>query len=146
MRPIRASWLSDGRLRKRISGRSDRCRSDGQLTHTDTWAGRGGFGSQLLQRHNMCAIIFGGTFTDEDFRDRKVADEWFVDKYEKKLKAVDFEATTKYRFDPGFETGGTLGVNYAKVGGRILYFNYRSIFATEEERRESTSSSSSSTT
>jgi glyceraldehyde-3-phosphate dehydrogenase (ferredoxin) len=109
---------------------------DGQLTHTDTWAGRGGFGSRLLQRHNVCAIIYGGTFADEDFRDRKVADDWFVDKYEKKLKAVDFEATTKYRFDPGFETGGTLGVNYAKVGGRILYFNYRSIFATEEERRD----------
>ncbi|MCU0960344.1 MAG: hypothetical protein MUF48_09590 [Pirellulaceae bacterium] len=108
---------------------------DGQLTHADTWAGRGGFGSRLLQMHNVCAIIYGGTHVDEDFRDRKVADEWFVDKYEKKLKAVDFEATTKYRFDPGFETGGTLGVNYAKVGGRILYFNYRSIFAPEEERR-----------
>ena len=107
---------------------------DGRLTHTDTWAGRGGFGSRLLQRHNVCAIIYGGTFVDEDFRDRKVADQWFVDKYEKKLMAVDFEATTKYRFDPGFETGGTLGVNYAKVGGRILYFNYRSIFASEEER------------
>ena len=47
---------------------------DGQLTHTDTWAGRGGFGSRLLQRHNVCAIIYGGTFVDEDFRDRKVAD------------------------------------------------------------------------
>ena len=107
----------------------------GEITHADTWAGRGGFGSQLLQTHNIAAIIFGGTFVDEDFRDRKVADEWFVDKYEKKLKAVDFEATTKYRFDPGFDTGGTFGVNYAKVGGRILYFNYRSMFDSEEERR-----------
>lgn len=107
---------------------------NGLLTPTDTWAGRGGFGSRLLQRHNVCAIIYGGTFSDEDFRDRKVADEWFVDKYEKKLRAVDFEATTKYRFDPGLETGGTLGVNYAKVGGRLLYFNYRSIYAREEER------------
>jgi glyceraldehyde-3-phosphate dehydrogenase (ferredoxin) len=106
----------------------------GEITHADTWAGRGGFGSQLLQAHNIGAIIFGGTFTDVDFRDRKVADEWFVDKYEKKLKAVDFEATTKYRFDPGFDTGGTFGVNYAKVGGRMLYFNYRSMFEPEEER------------
>jgi glyceraldehyde-3-phosphate dehydrogenase (ferredoxin) len=109
---------------------------DGRLTHADTWAGRGGFGSALLQRHNVCAVIYGGTFADEDFRDRKVADQWFVDKYQKKLMAVDLEATTKYRFDPGFETGGTLGVNYAKVGGRILYFNYRSIFASEEARRD----------
>ena len=107
---------------------------DGQITFTDTWAGRGGFGSKLLQEHNVCAIIYGGTFVDEDFRDRKVADQWFVDRYEKRLKAVDFDATTKYRFDPGFETGGTLGVNYAKMGGRLLYFNYRSIYDSEEER------------
>ncbi len=107
---------------------------DGQITHTDTWAGRGGFGSKLLQQHHICAIIYGGSFVDDDFRDRKVADQWFVDRYEKRLKAVDFEATTKYRFDPGFETGGTFGVNYAKMGGRILYFNYRSIYDTEEDR------------
>ncbi len=108
--------------------------TDGQITSTDTWAGRGGFGSKLLQQHNICAIIYGGTFVDDDFRDRKVADQWFVDRYEKRLKAVDFDATTKYRFDPGFETGGTLGVNYAKMGGRLLYFNYRSIYDSEEER------------
>ncbi len=108
--------------------------TDGQITPTDTWAGRGGFGSKLLQQHNVCAIIYGGTFVDDDFRDRKVADQWFFDRYEKRLKAVDFEATTKYRFDPGFETGGTLGVNYAKMGGRMLYLNYRSIYDSEEER------------
>ncbi len=108
--------------------------SDGQITHTDTWAGRGGFGSKLLQQHGICAIIYGGTFVDEDFRDRKVADQWFVDRYEKRLIAVDFEATTKYRFDPGFETGGTFGVNYAKMSGRIMYFNYRSIYDREEDR------------
>ena len=108
--------------------------SDGQITRTDTWAGRGGFGSKLLQQHGICAIIYGGTFVDEDFRDRKVADQWFVDRYEKRLIAVDFEATTKYRFDPGFETGGTFGVNYAKMSGRIMYFNYRSIYDREEDR------------
>jgi len=110
--------------------------SQGRLTGADTWAGRGGFGSKLLQDHNLAAIIYGGTFIDEDFRDRKVADQWFVDKYSKKLKVKDFEATTKYRFDPRFETGGTFGVNYATLGGRMLSFNYRSIYATEEARRE----------
>ncbi len=107
---------------------------DGQITHTDTWAGRGGFGSKLLQQHHICAIIYGGSFVDDDFRDRKVADQWFVDRYEKRLKAVDFEATTKYRFDPGLDTGGTFGVNYAKMGGRVMYFNYRSIYDSEEDR------------
>ncbi len=106
----------------------------GTLTHVDTWAGRGGFGSKLFQEHNLAAIIYGGTFVDEDFRDRRVADEWFVDKYQKKLKAKDLEATTKYRFDPRFETGGTFGVNYTTLAGNMLSFNYRSVFASEDER------------
>ena len=48
--------------------------------------------------------------------------------------AKDFEATTKYRFDPKFGTGGTLGVNYATLKGRIMAFNYKSIYFTEDER------------
>jgi glyceraldehyde-3-phosphate dehydrogenase (ferredoxin) len=108
----------------------------GRLTAIDTWAGRGGFGSKMLQHHGIAAIIFGGTFADEDFRDRKVADQWFQDKYDKKLLAKDLEATVKYRYDPKFETGGTFGVNYATIGGRVLAFNYRTIYLPEEERRD----------
>jgi glyceraldehyde-3-phosphate dehydrogenase (ferredoxin) len=108
----------------------------GRLSAVDTWAGRGGLGSSLLQRHGIAAIIYGGTFVDEDFRDRTVADQWFQDKYQKKLLAKDVEATVKYRYDPKFETGGTLGVNYAGVGGRLLAFNYRSIYLSEDERKE----------
>jgi glyceraldehyde-3-phosphate dehydrogenase (ferredoxin) len=108
----------------------------GKLSHVDTWAGRGGFGSKLLQQHGIAAIIYGGTFVDEDFRDRKVADQWFEGRYQKKLAAKDLEATVKYRYDPKFETGGTLGVNYATVGGRLIAFNYRSIYFAEAERRQ----------
>jgi glyceraldehyde-3-phosphate dehydrogenase (ferredoxin) len=107
---------------------------NGKLTHVDTWAGRGGFGSKLLQQHGIAAIAYGGTFIEEDFRDRNVADQWFQDKYNQKLAAKDFEATTKYRFDPKFGTGGTFGVNYAAMGGRLLAFNYRSIYWDESER------------
>ncbi len=57
----------------------------GRLTNVDTWAGRGGFGSKMLQQHGIAAVIYGGTFVDEDFRDRTVADQWFQDKYNKKL-------------------------------------------------------------
>ena len=57
--------------------------SKGKLTAVDTWAGRGGFGSKMLQQHGIAAIIYGGTFVDEDFRDRKVADEWFQEKYKR---------------------------------------------------------------
>jgi aldehyde:ferredoxin oxidoreductase len=98
--------------------------SRGKLTSVDTWAGRGGFGSKMLQQHGLAAIIYGGTFVDEDFRDRKVADQWFQDRYNKKLGAKDVEATVKYRYDAKFETGGTFGVNYATMGGRLLAFNY----------------------
>ena len=69
----------------------------GKLTHVDTWAGRGGFGSRLLQQHGIAAIIYGGTHIDEDFRDRTIADRWFADKYHKKLAAKDLESTAKYR-------------------------------------------------
>ncbi|MBW1841761.1 MAG: aldehyde ferredoxin oxidoreductase, partial [Deltaproteobacteria bacterium] len=108
--------------------------SKGKLSFVDTWAGRGGFGTKLLQDHGIAAIIYGGTFIADDFRDRKVADQWFIDKYQKKLAAKDLEATTKYRFDPDFQTGGTFGVNYATLAGSMLSFNYRSIFMSEEER------------
>lgn len=107
---------------------------DGKASDVDTWAGRGGLGSKLLAEHGIAAVVYGGTVIDEDFRDRSVADAWFEEKYKQKLAMKDFEATTKYRFDPKFQTGGTLGVNYATVGGRVIAFNYRSVGWTEEER------------
>jgi glyceraldehyde-3-phosphate dehydrogenase (ferredoxin) len=108
--------------------------SKGNLSFVDTWAGRGGFGTKLLQDHGIASIIYGGTFIDEDFRDRKVADEWFEDRFNKKLAAKDLEATTKYRYDPTFNTGGTFGVNYSSVGGKLMAFNYKSIYMQETER------------
>ncbi len=108
----------------------------GKLTPVDTWAGRGGFGSKMLQQHGIAAIIYGGTYADEDFRNRKVADEWFQQKYNRKLSTKDLESTVKYRYDPNLQTGGTFGVNYATMGGRVLAFNYRTIYMKEEERLE----------
>lgn len=105
-----------------------------RITYVDTWAGRGGLGSKMVQDHGIVAIIYGGSFVDEDFRDRKVADEWFENKYKQKLAAKDFESTTKYRFDPKFGTGGTFGVNYATNKGKMLAFNYKSIYDSETDR------------
>jgi glyceraldehyde-3-phosphate dehydrogenase (ferredoxin) len=110
--------------------------SRGKLSHVDTWAGRGGLGSKMLQQHGIAAVIYGGTFADEDFRDRSVADQWFQDKYQKKLSAKDLESTVKYRYDPKFDTGGTFGVNFATIGGRLIAFNYASIYMSEAERKE----------
>lgn len=106
----------------------------GKISHVDTWAGRGGFGSAMVRNHGIVAIIYGGTVVNEDFRDRKVADEWFRDKYNLRLMEKDLEATRKYRYDEKLNTGGTLGVNYATMGGKILAFNYRTIAWTEDER------------
>ena len=106
----------------------------GEITNVDTWAGRGGFGTKMFREHGIAAVIYGGTYISDDFRDRSVADSWFEDRYSKRLAVKDMEATTKYRFDPKFETGGTFGVNYASLKGDIMAFNYRTIYMTEEER------------
>ena len=109
---------------------------NGKISSVDTWAGRGGFGSKMLKQHNIAAVIYGGTYVDEDFRDRKVADQWFGNKYKEKMAAKDIEATTKYRFEENFGTGGTFGVNYTTMDGSLLALNYRSIYMEEEERKE----------
>jgi glyceraldehyde-3-phosphate dehydrogenase (ferredoxin) len=106
----------------------------GKISHIDTWAGRGGFGSAMAREHGIVAVIYGGTAADEDFRDRTVADEWFRNKYDQRLMQKDLEVTTKYRYDEKLHTGGTFGVNFATSGGRIMAFNYRTIHLTEEER------------
>lgn len=106
----------------------------GKISHIDTWAGRGGFGSAMAREHGIVAVIYGGTVADEDFRDRTVADEWFRNKYDQRLMQKDLEVTTKYRYDEKLHTGGTFGVNFATTGGRIMAFNYRTIYLTEEER------------
>jgi len=108
--------------------------SRGKVSYVDTWAGRGGLGTKMLKEHGIAAVIYGGTHIEEDFRDRKVADQWFENKYNQRLAAKDFEATTKYRFDPKFATGGTFGVNYTTIGGSMLSFNYTSMYLDESER------------
>lgn len=107
----------------------------GKISFVDTWAGRGGLGSAMVRKHGIVAIVYGGTMVDDDFRDRKVADEWFQNKYNVRLMQKDLEATTKYRYDEKLHTGGTLGANFATMGGKIIAFNYRTIFWSEEERQ-----------
>lgn len=108
----------------------------GSVTPVDTWAGRGGFGSKLFQEHGIIGIIYGGTQLSDDFKDRSVADQWFKDKYNQRMAAKDLEATTKYRYDPRFNTGGTFGVNYASMQDRILAFNYRTIHWDAADRKK----------
>ena len=108
----------------------------GSITPVDTWAGRGGFGTKLLREHGIVGIIYGGTHVDEDFCDRRVADEWFENKFNQRMAAKDLEVTTKYRYDPKFNTGGTFGVNFAALKDDILAFNYRTIYWHHEDRKK----------
>ena len=106
----------------------------GRRSPVDTWAGRGGFGSQLYREHGIAAIIYGGEITPENFRDRHAADAWFQERYGMGMAAKDKASTRKYNFDPDTQTGGTLGSNYTTLGGSLLSFNYRSIYRSEAER------------
>jgi glyceraldehyde-3-phosphate dehydrogenase (ferredoxin) len=108
----------------------------GKLTPVDCWAGRGGFGSRMLQAHNIAAIVYGGDFEDEDISDRAEADGYFKDMFSKKMLLEDLEATTKYRYDPKWKSGGTFGVNFSKLKDWMLSFNYRSVSWTKHRRQQ----------
>ena len=107
----------------------------GRILPIDDWAGRGGLGSRLLQRHRIAACIFGGDWEDPDLKDSKEIDGYFMANYGEPMIKVDLGATEKYRFVPGFQTGGTFGVNYHTVDDRLLSYNYASIYQPEEVRR-----------
>ncbi|MBW1810531.1 MAG: aldehyde ferredoxin oxidoreductase [Deltaproteobacteria bacterium] len=108
----------------------------GKPTPIDCWAGRGGFGSSMLQEHNIAAIVYGGDFEDEDLTDRAEADGYFKKMFSKRMLLKDLEATTKYRYDPKWKSGGTFGVNYSKLADWMLSFNYRSVNFSLSARKQ----------
>ncbi len=54
--------------------------------------------------------------------------------YGQPMIKVDLGAGEKYRYVPGFHTGGTFGVNMHTVDARLLSFNWSSIYEPEEAR------------
>jgi glyceraldehyde-3-phosphate dehydrogenase (ferredoxin) len=106
----------------------------GRLAPVDEWAGRGGLGSRLLQRHNIAGIVFGGDWEDPDLRDSKEIDAYFLEHFGKKTIQADLAVTTKYRYAPEFDTGGTFGVNMRTLNDRIMSFNYQSTYADADTR------------
>ena len=105
-----------------------------KLTPVVDWCGRGGMGSRLLQHHNVVGCVFGGDWVDPDRPKTKETDAYFVEHFGDKAAKVDQKATVKYRYDPKLRTGGTFGANLHNIRDRLLTFNYRSTYATEEER------------
>ncbi len=106
----------------------------GRFQPTDEWAGRGGLGSQMLQAHNIAGCVFGGEWEDPDLRDSGEIDSYFLEHFGKTTIQADLAVTTKYRYAPEFETGGTFGVNMKTLNARIMSFNYQSIYASDDER------------
>jgi len=106
----------------------------GLITPIDDWAGRGGLGSRLLQYHHIAACIFGGDWEDPDLKDSKEIDGYFQKYYGESMMKVDLGATEKYRYAPGFMTGGTFGVNMFTGDDKLFSFNYTSIYATDATR------------
>jgi glyceraldehyde-3-phosphate dehydrogenase (ferredoxin) len=106
----------------------------GCLTPIDDWAGRGGLGSRLLQHHRIAACIFGGDWEDPDLKDSKEIDGYFQKYYGDSMIKVDLGAAEKYRYVPGFMTGGTFGVNMHTGDDKLFSFNYTSIYETDQAR------------
>jgi glyceraldehyde-3-phosphate dehydrogenase (ferredoxin) len=106
----------------------------GKILPIDDWAGRGGLGSQLLQYHHIAACIFGGDWEDPDLKDSKEIDSYFQEYYGDSMIRVDLGATEKYRYAPGFMTGGTFGVNMYTADDKLFSFNYQSIYESDQAR------------
>jgi glyceraldehyde-3-phosphate dehydrogenase (ferredoxin) len=106
----------------------------GKLNAVDCWAGRGGIGSKLVQKHRIVAIVYGGDYTDSDLRNSEELNKYFEEKFHKKMLMEDLEVTKKYRYDPEYESGGTMGVNFTKTQSWLFSFNYSSIYFSEDER------------
>jgi glyceraldehyde-3-phosphate dehydrogenase (ferredoxin) len=107
-----------------------------RLLPIEDWAGRGGLGSRMLQVHRLAACIFGGDWEDPDLKDSKEIDGYFRENYGESMIKVDLGAGEKYRYVPGFQTGGTFGVNMHTIDDKLLSFNYASIYQPAAARRQ----------
>lgn len=108
----------------------------GLISPIDDWAGRGGLGSRLLTAHHIAACIFGGDWEDPDLKDSKEIDGYFRQYYGDSMIKVDLGSTEKYRYTPGFQTGGTFGVNMHTADDKLFSFNYTSIYQNDDARLE----------
>ncbi len=98
------------------------------------FAGRGGLGSRLLQRHNIVAIVFGGDWVDPNGMKAKELNPWFVEHFGDKMTQIDMKMCVKYHYNEKLGTGGTFGSNYASLKDRVMTFNYRSTRHATDER------------
>ena len=108
-----------------------------KMTFVDCWAGRGGFGSKMLQEHNIAGVIYGGDEPDQEhLRDFKKLNEIFKKEFEMSMSVVALKSGEKYYYKEALKTGGTLGANFASLKDWNLTCNWSSIYNSTEENSE----------
>ncbi|CAD5245160.1 glyceraldehyde-3-phosphate:ferredoxin oxidoreductase [Thermococcus camini] len=118
---------------------SQALRKGERLVGSEDWAARGGSGSVLLRAHNVVGIIFGGkprkrTFPGEDIGNFRTAKGIVEGVHKKPYNEIISEKTTKYRFNPKLNTGGTFGGNYPAEGDFVPVLNWQMPYIEKEER------------
>ncbi|WP_099209146.1 glyceraldehyde-3-phosphate:ferredoxin oxidoreductase [Thermococcus henrietii] len=118
---------------------SQALRKGQRLVGSEDWAARGGSGSVLLRAHNVIGIIFGGKprkrkFPGEDISNFRTAKGIVEGVHKKPYNEVISEKTTKYRFNPKLNTGGTFGGNYPAEGDFVPILNWQMPYIPKEER------------
>ncbi|WP_297468846.1 glyceraldehyde-3-phosphate:ferredoxin oxidoreductase [Thermococcus sp.] len=118
---------------------SQALRKGKRLVGSEDWAARGGSGSVLLRAHNVVGIIFGGkprkrNFLGEDISNFKTAKEIVEGVHKKPYNEIIAEKTTKYRFNPKLNTGGTFGGNYPAEGDFVPILNWQMPYIPKEDR------------
>ena len=106
----------------------------------EDWAGRGGFGSLMMQGHNVAAIVIGGdadcrTFS-KDLKDISVVNKLFEEELDEGVGKAMMDATVKYRYVEKLKSGGTFGVNFSSLGSGMLSYNWGSVGFSEAKRKK----------
>lgn len=103
----------------------------------DSWAGRGGFGSLMAQKHKVVAIIFGGNYEDDArLKDLQKINKIFNEEFKEIMAKAIMKAGAKYYYDDTLKTGGTFGSNFTTLKDWFLSFNWNSIYYTDSQRQE----------
>ncbi|ASJ05372.1 glyceraldehyde-3-phosphate:ferredoxin oxidoreductase [Thermococcus barossii] len=118
---------------------SQALRKGERLVGSEDWAARGGSGSVLLRAHNVVGVIFGGkprkrAFPGEDIGNFRTAKGIVEGVHKKPYNEIISEKTTKYRFNPKLNTGGTFGGNYPAEGDFVPILNWQMPYIPKEER------------
>ena len=103
----------------------------------DSWAGRGGFGSVLAQKHKVVAVIYGGNHEDDArLKNLQKINKIFNEEFKEAMAKAIMNAGKKYYYDEALKTGGTFGSNYTTLKDWFLSFNWNSIYYTDSQRQE----------